>query len=203
MSKIVETTTKSEKLADEIARPQGIKRLKARLAVLLLCVGLSAIVVIPFFFMGRAEDGQSATGLRMPTTHDMFLHYDQMRSFYAGLSAGEVYPRWEEDTNRGFGAPTTSYYPPGIYYLTSAFYALSGDWVKALLGSQLLMMVMSAGALYWYSRRVMSRAAAVAAMVAYVVGPYHLIDQYQRGAIAEFMGFIFMPYILFGVYDLM
>ncbi|HKP85410.1 MAG TPA: hypothetical protein VJZ26_04895, partial [Blastocatellia bacterium] len=115
----METTTKRENLIDEIHRPREKGEWVGRLAIALLCVGLSAIAVVPFFFMGSAEEGRSATGLRMPTTHDMFLHYDQMRSFYEGLRAGEAYPRWEEDTNRGFGAPTTAYYPPGVYYLTS------------------------------------------------------------------------------------
>ena len=139
----------------------------------------------------------------MPATHDMRLHYDQMRSFYEGLKSGEAYPRWEEDTNRGFGAPTTSYYPPGVYYLTAVFYAGTGDWITALLGSHLLMMVLSAAAIYVYARRVMGRAGAVAAMAAYVAGPYHLIDQYQRGAIAELMGFVYMPVMLMCAEELM
>src|SRR5882672_9576158 len=152
---------------------------KTRLLIALLCIGLSAFAVVPFFFMGQSEKGGDAFELRMPTTHDMFLHYDQMRSFYTGLAAGEIYPRWEEETNRGFGAPTTSYYPPGIYYLTSAFYAISRDWVRTLLDSLLLMMIASAAGMYIYARQVMGRAAAVAAMAAYILLPYHLLDQYQ------------------------
>jgi hypothetical protein len=171
------------------------KRWLARLLVLLLAVALTLIAVVPFFFMGQSEDGR-ASGLRMPTTHDMFLHFDQMRSFYAGLKAGEVYPRWEAETNRGFGAPTTSYYPPGVYYLTSACFALAGDWTKALLGAHLLMMLGAALALYWYARQHLRRAAAAAAMLVYVLGPYHLLDQYQRGALAELLGFIWMPLMM-------
>jgi len=34
-----------------------------------------------FLFHGQSEKGGDAFELRMPTTHDMFLHYDQMRSF--------------------------------------------------------------------------------------------------------------------------
>src|SRR5437667_12320283 len=86
---------------------------KTRLLIALLCIGLSAFAVVPFFFMGRSETGGDAFELRMPTTHDMFLHYDQMRSFYNRLAARELYPRWEEETNRRFAAPTTSNYPPG------------------------------------------------------------------------------------------
>jgi len=58
------------------------------------------------------------------------------------------------------------------------------------------MMWLSALALYWYARRRLSRWAAVVAMSAYVLGPYHLLDQYQRGAIAELLGFIWMPLML-------
>ena len=173
------------------------KERKTKLLVALLCVVLSAFAVVPFFFMGRSETGSGGLELRMPTTHDMFLHYDQMRSFYNGLSAGEMYPRWEEDTNRGFGAPTTSYYPPGIYYLTSAFYLVTGDWLRALLDAHLLIMIAAAAGLYLYARQSMGRPAAVAAMAAYIFLPYHTADQYQRGALAELLVFIWMPLMLF------
>jgi len=169
---------------------------QTKLLIALLCIGLSALAVMPFFFMGRSETGGGALELRMPTTHDMFLHYDQMRSFYNGLAAGEIYPRWEEDTNRGFGAPTTSYYPPGVYYLTSAFYTVTQDWLRALLDAHLAMMVAAAAALYIYARQVMGRGAAMAAMAAYIFLPYHMLDQYQRGAMAELLVFVWMPLML-------
>jgi len=171
------------------------KARRTKLFIAFFGIGLSAVAVVPFFFMGQSKGG-AAFELRMPTTHDMFLHYDQMKSFYNGLAAGEIYPRWEEDTNRGFGAPTTSFYPPGIYYLTSGFYGVTRDWLRTLLAAQLLMMIASAAALYFYARRVMGRAAAITAMTAYVVFPYHLTDQYHRGAIAELLGFVWMPLIL-------
>lgn len=189
--------TKSVELSNEdIQKNHREKERRAKLLIALFCVALSAIAVVPFFFLGHREAGASLFELRMPTTHDMFLHYDQMRSFYKGLAAGEIYPRWEEETNRGFGAPTTSYYPPGVYYLTSAFYSVTRDWVRALLDAHLLMMIAAAAAIYFYARQDMARSAAIVAMSAYIFLPYHLIDQYQRGAIAELLGFIWMPLIL-------
>jgi 6-pyruvoyl-tetrahydropterin synthase-like protein len=182
--------------ATEKNNKRAVNERQLKLLIALLCVGLSAIAVVPFFFMGRSDVGGGTFELRMPTTHDMFLHYDQMRSFYNGLAAGEIYPRWEEETNRGFGAPTTSYYPPGVYYLTSAFYAVTGDWLRALLDAHLVMMIAAAAALYIYARKVMGRAAALAAMAAYIFLPYHVTDQYQRGAIAELLVFVWMPLML-------
>ncbi|HEX8185092.1 MAG TPA: hypothetical protein VF747_10085, partial [Blastocatellia bacterium] len=109
---MVETTAEGKSIVNERDEQGARKTLAMRLFIAALCAGLSAIAVVPFFFMGRAESPGSSPRLRMPVTHDMFLHYDQMRSFYKGLEAGKLYPRWEEDTNRGFGAPTSSYYPP-------------------------------------------------------------------------------------------
>ncbi len=191
------TKTKTTKpTVEDSSKLRAASERKSKLLIALTCIALSAFAVVPFFFMGQSETGAGPLELRMPTTHDMFLHYDQMRSFYNGLASGEIYPRWEEDTNRGFGAPTTSYYPPGVYYLTSAFYAVTRDWLRALLDAHLLMMIAAAWALYIYARQVMGRAASIAAMAAYIFLPYHMVDQYQRGAMAELLVFVWMPLML-------
>ena len=161
-----------------------------------MCLGLSAVATFPFFFISQPPNRSDGFRLWMPVTHDMILHFEQMKSFYQGLTSGELYPRWEEDTNRGFGAPTTSYYPPGVYYLTSALYAISGNWMLVILATYFLVMAASAAAIYVFARRFLSRGAATAAMVCYIFLPYHLLDQYQRGALAECLAFVFMPLML-------
>jgi hypothetical protein len=167
-----------------------------KFGLIFLCLTLSAIATIPFYFFGRPQSGPKQWNLQMPITHDMHLHLEQMKSFYNGLAAGEIYPRWEEDTNRGFGAPTTSYYPPGIYYITSAFYALVGDWMVTLLATHLLLMMAAALSFLFYIRQFVSNKAAALATLSYIFLPYHLLDQYQRGAMAELLGFIWMPLML-------
>lgn len=175
-------------------RSKTTRQLGRRIGIAALALVLSVVTVVPFYFMGR--DGKPGGMLWMPVTHDMGLHLEQMKSFYNGLAAGAIYPRWEEDTNRGFGAPTPSYYPPAIYYLTSAFYAATRDWMWTLLVVHLLMMLGSAVAIYYYARTHLCRAAAVVSMIAYTILPYHLLDQYQRGAMAELLGFVWMPLIM-------
>lgn len=192
-------TTPDTKSVEASKKALADKERRTKLLIALACFVLSGAAVLPFFFMGQSETGGGTFELRMPTTHDMFLQWDQMKSFYNGLAAGEIYPRWEEDSNRGFGAPTTCYYPPGVYYLTSFCYVIAKDWTRALLDAQLLMMIAAAAGLYIYARQAMGRLAAVAAMAAYIFLPYHLLDQYQRGAIAELAGFVWMPpMLLFG-----
>ena len=170
--------------------------LRARGGIVLLCVCVSAIAVVPFFFMGQPLPGGSRWDVRMPDTHDMWLDFDQMRDFYRGVASGEIYPRWEEDTNYGFGAPTTCFYPPGFYYLTALLYPLLRNWTVVLLGAFLLLMIASGGAAYLLARRCMSRIAAAVTMIAYALFPYHAIDQYRRGALSELVAFACMPLIL-------
>jgi uncharacterized membrane protein len=185
-------------LSVERAKEAGVEgRFGKRMAVAFICAALSAIAVAPFFFMGRAVNRKTPVPVQIPITHDLDLHFEQMKSFHNGISSGELYPRWEEGTNRHFGAPTTSYYPPGVYYLTSASYAIFSDWWSALLVTHLVMMIASGATIYLYARQAMSRAASIVAMAAYIFTPYHLIDQYQRGAMAEMLGFIWMPLMLF------
>ena len=135
--------------------------------------------------------------MRMPVTHDMQLHIEQMKSFYRGLAAGKVFPGWEEDTNRGFGAPTSTYYPPATYYVTSLFFTIIGDWFYAILATYFVVITASGAAFYLFARRFMSTVAAVLGTLAYLFLPYHIVDQYQRGAMAELLGFIWMPLILY------
>ena len=184
-----------------------------KLGVILFIVILSAIAVSPFFFMGKSEGGRrwyessqlasegnagnTQNKLHFPETHDMRVHFDQMRSFYTGLSAGVLYPRWQEDTNRGFGAPTMNYYSPGIYYVTSACYWLTQNWNIALFIAHLLITIASGLVFFLYASRVMARLAGLLATAFYIFAPYHLTDQYQRGAIAELLTFVWMPLVLY------
>jgi hypothetical protein len=124
------------------------------------------------------------------------MHFNQMRAFYRGLESGRIYPRWDDQTHGGYGAPSLAFYPPGAYYITSLFYLLTGDWTKVWMGFYWLASFGSAAAIYWYARETMSRAASLVATAVYVLAPYHLINQYQRGAMAEFLSFIWTPLVL-------
>ncbi len=131
----------------------------------------------------------------MPVTHDSWMHYNQMNAFWQSLSAGIAYPRWDENTH-GYGAPTTSFYPPGVYYLTSAVYFVARDWWTAWAGFYWLTMLASAAAIFVYARQSLSRGASLVAAAVYVFAPYHLLNQYQRGAISEFTSFVWIPLCL-------
>jgi hypothetical protein len=168
---------------------------RRRLGVAFLLVVLTSIATLPFFVIG--EDQQvGCCGGEMPVTHDSWMHFNQMQAFYRGLAAGRIYPRWDDATHSGYGAPTTSFYPPGAYYITSAVYFLTRDWRWVWVGFYWLASFGSAAAIYRYARQTMARGASIVAAAVYVFAPYHLINQYQRGAMAEFLSFVWTPLLL-------
>jgi uncharacterized membrane protein len=168
---------------------------KAILRIGLLSLVLSALAVLPFFFIGE-DRAAGCCGGQMPVTHDGAMHYNQMRAFWNGLASGRVFPRWESETHYGYGAPTMEFYPPAVYYLTSLFYLFAGDWQLVLLLLHLLVMAASGLAIFCYARQTMSQGASSVAIAVYILAPYHMLNQYQRGAIAEQLSFIWMPLLL-------
>ena len=166
----------------------------SKLAIALALIVMTSVAVLPFFVIGE-DQKIGCCGGAMPVTHDSWMHYNQMNAFWQSLSAGIVYPRWDENTH-GYGAPTTSFYPPGVYYLTSAVYFVARDWWKAWAGFYWLTMLASAVAIFVYARQSLSRGASLVAAAVYVFAPYHLLNQYQRGAISEFTSFVWIPLCL-------
>ncbi|MGE0886081.1 MAG: 6-pyruvoyl-tetrahydropterin synthase-related protein [Blastocatellales bacterium] len=167
---------------------------KAAIAVVLLLVVMTSIAVLPFFVIGE-DQKVGCCGGEMPVTHDSWMHYNQMNAFWRSLTSGIVYPRWDEHTH-GYGAPTTSFYPPGIYYLTAAVHIFARDWKLTWAGFYWLTMLASAAAIFVYARQWLSRGASIVAAAIYVFAPYHLLNQYQRGAMSEFTSFIWIPLCL-------
>lgn len=165
------------------------------LVAILLCLSISAVAALPFFYIGE-DRAVGCCGGEVPITHDSWMHFNQMRAFARGLAAGRIYPRWDEATHNGYGAPTLSFYPPGAYYLTSFWYFVTRNWLHVWLLTWWTMLFASGLALYVYARESLGHVASLLAMTVYVFMPYHLLNQYQRGALAEQLSFVWMPLCL-------
>ena len=171
------------------------KRKREWLAAVALCLLVSATAALPFFYIGE-DRAVGCCGGEMPITHDAWMHFNQMQAFARGLVAGGVYPRWDDVTHRGYGAPSLSFYPPAAYYLTSFWYLVMRNWRWVWLLTWWTMLFASGLALYAYARESLAHGAALLAMCVYSVLPYHLLNQYQRGALAEQLSFVWMPLCL-------
>ena len=74
--------------------------------------------------------------------------------------------------------------PNGIPFLGITLHLITHDWRWVWLLTWWVMLFASGLALYAYMRDSLAHRAALLAMSVYVVMPYHLLNQYQRGALA-------------------
>ncbi len=132
--------------------------------------------------------------------HDFFFHVMFSHHFTEQLANGELYPRWMQNMNAGFGSPTFFFYAPLPYYVTSLIsFIIRGDstGIHALICSAGIALVTSGITAYFWLKEFTSPKFAVIIAIIYMVLPYHLVvDFYIRFSFAELWSFAWMPLIL-------
>lgn len=117
--------------------------------------------------------------------------------FGTEMASGNLYPRWLPHSFDGLGSPTFFFYPPITFWVAGAFDALGLSTLAAINATGLLFLFISGGTMYiWLRGR--SRWPRLGA-AAYMIAPYHLMDFYVRGALAEFSAFAWLPLIALAI----
>lgn len=161
-----------------------------------------AAIVAPFYLsrLGRLPDGSRAW--RLITTHDLPNYIPMMEQFDKVLRSGDVYPRWDPEFNLGYGTATANFYPPGTFYITSLINAAINNWTITLFILCALSLAASGLTFYLLSRTFYSRLASAVAALLYMLLPFHQMDLYWRGGIPQFVGYAFMPAVLYFAFKL-
>jgi hypothetical protein len=135
-------------------------------------------------------------------SHDGLFHVYRLQALDRAVRAGVLYPRWFPEFAFGYGHPVLNFYGPLSYYWGLPFTFLGAGAVLALK------LVLSAGlgasalGMYAFARLHLRRGPSLVAAVVYAYLPYHLVDLYVRGALAEFLAFVWFPLILWGFHRL-
>jgi hypothetical protein len=135
-------------------------------------------------------------------SHDGIFHVYRLASLEQAIRSGVLYPRWFPEFAFGYGHPVLNFYGPVSYYWGLLFSLLGAD---PILATKLLFatgLLASALCMYAFARLHFDRFAALMAAVLYAYLPYHLIDLYVRGAVAEFLAFVWFPLLLLAFHRL-
>jgi hypothetical protein len=136
----------------------------------------------------------------LPDGSDVSFHALAARSFAEALREGIAYPRWVGDANLGFGAPTFVIYPPLAFYLTAlAGLATGGDALEAIRWVLVAGTAATAASFWLSTRDVATDAGAAAGAALYLLLPYHVLDLYERFALAEYLAFAWLPPLFWAV----
>lgn len=160
---------------------------------LLLLAAITLLFLWPVLIHGLPD--LSADGI----SHARWAH-----SVSGQFWQGEWYPRWLSSANGGFGAPSFFLYPPLATYGAILFSPLAegrdpNGWLIAGWSAVLAGILSSVTAYFWL-RDLTNPGAALFGAALYTISPYHLaIDLYNRGALAEYWAFAWMPLVLLAV----
>lgn len=128
--------------------------------------------------------------------HDNEYHLLRLIELDRCIKENSYYPRIFPDLASGYGYAVLNYYPPLVYYIAELFHLLGFGFFDSIKAVYMLGFILAGIAMYVFAREIIGDKAAVLAALAYIYAPYHIVDIYVRGALAEFFSFIFFPLIL-------
>lgn len=129
--------------------------------------------------------------------HSVYFLYQ----FDKAIQDGVWYPRWAPDFAFGYGYPFFNIYGPLSSYAGELVHLAGLDIVAAVKTVFGLSAVLSGITMYLFARKLLGQPAGLIAALTYVYLPYHLFDLYVRAALAESVGFVFVPLTLWGFYQ--
>jgi uncharacterized membrane protein len=116
-----------------------------------------------------------------------------------GLSNGMFPVRWSMDLGYGFGYPIFNFYDPLPYYIGGLIEMIG---LNALLATKLMMIIglmLSGVSMYLFAKEFWGKSGGVLSALFYTFAPYHALDIYVRGDVAEFWAFAFIPLIFYSL----
>jgi hypothetical protein len=153
---------------------------------LLLCLPVIGPLLQPGYFWG-AHDAR----------HSVYFLFE----FNNAIQDGIWYPRWSPNQSFGFGYPFFNIYGPLSSYAGQFLLWAGLDIVTAVKTVFGLSAILSGLTMYLFVRRMLGQPAGLIAALIYVYIPYHIFDLYVRAALAESVGFVFVPLVLWGFYE--
>ncbi|MCH7952242.1 glycosyltransferase family 39 protein [Patescibacteria group bacterium] len=113
------------------------------------------------------------------------------------LAAGQFPARWVGNLGFGYGYPLFIFYPPFVYYLGEVFHLLlNATFIVSIKLVFAFAFFGAAYTMYLWAKEHFGKTAAIVAAAFYTYVPYHAVDSYVRGALAELTAFVWLPAIL-------
>ncbi|HEX8931957.1 MAG TPA: 6-pyruvoyl-tetrahydropterin synthase-related protein, partial [Patescibacteria group bacterium] len=116
------------------------------------------------------------------------------------LKDGMFPVRWTADLGYNYGYPIFNFYAPFAYYV-GGFLGLTG--LDSLSATKIMMaigIVLSGLTMYLFAKQFWGIGGGIISALLYLYAPYHALDIYVRGDVAEFWAYAFIPIIFYGLW---
>lgn len=115
------------------------------------------------------------------------------------IKEGQFPVRIVKDLGYGYGYPLFNFYSPLPYYAGSVFFLSGSNILFATKSMFILGIVLSSIFMFFLANKIAGPIAGMAAALLYVYAPYHAVNIYVRGAVAEYYAYAFLPLVLHGL----
>lgn len=158
---------------------------------LLFLILLTILISIPFFNQNYVF------------TNDGYYHMIRIEGIKESLQAGH-FPAWIHlFTLNDYGYGEGFYYPDLFLYLPAVIRLLGFSVLTTYKVFISICNFFSFLSMFFaVNRMTKSRYAGLLSTMLYAFAAYRLIDIYYRGAVGEILSFIFVPYVLWGIYEI-
>ena len=127
--------------------------------------------------------------------HDAHHSVFYLVEFDQAIRDGVWWPVWGADHAIGFGYPLWLIYAPLAYYVAEFWHLLGFGFTAAVKCAWAVGFLWGAAGAYLLARRWWGALAGVTAAVAFTYAPYHLVQIYVRGDLAEFVALAWLPWV--------
>ena len=139
----------------------------------------------------------------LPSGHDLYYHLSRIHTMAVDFRLGEVPAMINHEALEGYGYATGLFYPDLFLYPTALLHLCGLGIVasyKCLLVACMMAIAFSA---YYCARKLRApHFGAFAAALLYTWSSYLATDLFIRAALGEVFSFVFVPWILLGLYEI-
>ncbi len=150
------------------------------------------IAITPIFLKG------------LPAGHDLYFHLSRINGIKDGLASGAfpvlVYPSYLS----GYGYGNGIFYPDFFLYIPAILHYLG---LSTILSYKIFLILITAGILgsMYFCMKKITKSDFTATIVSclYLMSSYRITDMWIRAALGETLTFVFLPFVILGLYKLL
>lgn len=116
------------------------------------------------------------------------------------LKDGMFPVRWVSDLGYGYGYPIFNFYAPLAYYVGGFLNVAGFDPLIATKITMIIGILLAGISMYFLAREFWGETGGVVSGLFYIYAPYHALDIYVRGDVAEFWAYAFIPLVFYGLW---
>lgn len=132
-------------------------------------------------------------------THDASVNIARFAAYFKSFSDGQIPPRWAGNLNYNYGSPVFIFFYPLPGYAASALHFLGISFENSFKLLVSLAFILCAISFYIWSSKLFKPKVALTSSLIYALAPYHFLNIYVRGDIAELMALSIVPLVFYNI----